>query len=56
MYTNRLQVKQKAKIVNYRWAVFFGELLVCFAAKPYASVMVKQPLLKIFWLEQHWMT
>ena len=34
MYTSRLKVKQRAKIVNSRWAGSFGELLVCFAAKP----------------------
>ena len=31
--TSRLKVKQKAKIINCRWAGSFGELLVCFAAK-----------------------
>ena len=52
-YASRLKVKQKAKIINYRWAGFFGELLVCFVA----NVMVKRPFnlyWKIFWLEQHW--
>ena len=32
--TNHLKVKQKAKIINCRWAGSFGKLLVCFAAKP----------------------
>ena len=32
--TSHLKVKQKAKIVNCRWAGPFGKLLVCFAAKP----------------------
>ena len=32
--TSHLKVKQKANIVNCRWASFFGDLLVCFAVKP----------------------
>ena len=33
MYTSRLKVKKKAKIINCRWAGSFEELLVFFAAK-----------------------
>ena len=33
-HTSCLMVKQKANIVNCRWAGFFGEFLVCFATKP----------------------
>ena len=46
MCTSRLKVKQKAKIVNCRWAGSFGKLLVCFAAKTSVNNMTIQPLLK----------
>ena len=34
MYTSRLKVKQKAKIVNCRWAGFFLRAVSVFVAKP----------------------
>ena len=50
MYTSHLKVKQKTMIVNCRWAGFFGELLVCFVAKPspisWSTQVTIQPLLK----------
>ena len=48
MYTSRLKVKQKAKIVNCRWAGFFWELLVCLwqNRRQYHGQVTIQPLLK----------
>ena len=46
---SRLKVKQKAKIINCRWAGSFGKLLVCFAQnhRQYHDHMTMQLLLKI---------
>ena len=44
----KLKVKQKAMIINCRWAGSFRKLLVCFAAnqRQYHDHMTIQPLLK----------